>query len=165
MSVSKKSILRDVKNYVGMAYNFGGFDDIKTYKKKYKSGAQIGKHFDNRNQQIDHSVAGIDCSGLVSRVWKLNRKFSTSSLIRISYPIHWSQLQTGDILNKIKDHTIIFIKWIDKKNGIFKSFEAVPNIGVVTYVRNVHNLPSFNSETPAKYEARRYKYMGNHSTQ
>ena len=116
----------------GVPYKWGGFDtpesfdagvlagkaagDVYTSEKRTKGGAAVSK-----------AAVGVDCSGLISRCWKLERKHSTSMLtdicVRLSSP---TDLQPADILNTPNGHVLLFVKWVtaDKKRALF--YEAAP---------------------------------------
>ena len=54
---------------------------------------------------------GIDCSGFVSRCWKLSRPYSTRELHEICDPLNsWDELLPGDCLLNDK-HVVLFVKW------------------------------------------------------
>lgn len=56
-------------------------------------------------------LAGIDCSGYVTRCWSLQAKKGTSTIPPMCLNIRKKDLKEGDALNKAGDHVILFEKW------------------------------------------------------
>ena len=68
---------------------------------------------------------GIDCSGFVSRCWKLPRPYSTRQLPEICDRLDsWDQLKPGDILLN-SQHVLLFSGWITPGEMI-SAYEAGP---------------------------------------
>ena len=73
------------------------------------------------------AAVGIDCSGFISRCWKLDHKYSTSMLMGISEKLPSpADLKPADIINTPEGHVLLFVKWVDteKKRALF--YEAAP---------------------------------------
>src|SRR3954462_3240748 len=66
-----------VGNYVGLPYDWGGFDDLASFQKKLGQGFGAGAHAEDG---VLSCTTGVDCSGFISRVWQLPTKYSTSVL-------------------------------------------------------------------------------------
>lgn len=113
----------------GMPYQWGGFDTPSTFLSKIHSGWAAGDIATaNKRAQGDAAVsrraAGVDCSGFVSRCWRLSRPYSTAQLPEISYPIAWSDLKPGDIL-LTQGHVLLFSHWAVPGSQIL-AYEAGP---------------------------------------
>lgn len=68
---------------------------------------------------------GVDCSGFVSRCWRLKEKRSTRDLIEVCRPLpSFDDLLPGDAVNKPDVHVILFKEWLDKKHETMRVFEA-----------------------------------------
>lgn len=83
------------------------------------SGGGCSGNTSGLNQQC---ASGHDCSGLVSRAWALSSKAGTTTLPGISTSIASSQMQQGDIFNKVNDHTRLVTSI--NSNGSFTVIEA-----------------------------------------
>ena len=62
---------------IGMGYMWGGWDDVDTFIKKIKTGYGTGTG--GNVSYIEYSkdcVTGTSCTGLVSRAWHLNHKYT-----------------------------------------------------------------------------------------
>lgn len=68
----------------------------------------------------------MDCSGFISRYWRLDRPFSTRELPALSVPIPWEELRTGDILIAPGRHVLLFIQWEETGKDRFLGSEAGP---------------------------------------
>lgn len=92
---------------IGVPYKWGGNDSLDVFQSGLNHNKKAGdrctaKHPKCRGQYFGSSGAvGIDCSGLISQLWGLNKKYSTRSLPRISNQLgSMNELQPGDIINK-----------------------------------------------------------------
>ncbi len=113
--------------YHGVAYEYGGWDDPQRFLRKLAQGQRAGAHSDNDciSPGGDPSWAtGQDCSGLISRVWKLPYKHSTRMLPGITYPIPYDSLKMGDAINYPGHHVILFYQWADSGHTRFYIFQA-----------------------------------------
>lgn len=107
----------------GVAYDWGGMDDIDRFRKRLASGDAAGSH---KQEGSTTCTAGVDCSGLVSLAWRLPRKFSTSDLARVSTAMAvnvYTDLRPGDVLNKAGSHVVIFSSY--NRDGSINVYEAV----------------------------------------
>ena len=59
-------------------------------------------------------AVGIDCSGFISRCWRLSRPYSTRELAQVCVRLHsYDALLPGDILNTHNAHCLLFAGWVD----------------------------------------------------
>jgi hypothetical protein len=92
--------------YVGVAYNWGGFDMVEQFKTKINNGVVAG---DSKVFGTVHwDFGGVDCSGFVSRCWELDYKRGTTTLSDVSISIGWADLLQGDITNRSGYHVRLF---------------------------------------------------------
>ena len=100
----------------GMPYQWGGFDTPQGFLKSLENGEFAGDISTRSKRTLgddgtSRKACGIDCSGFVSRCWRLDRPYSTKELPSISNPLKSSlQLLAGDILLNDK-HVLIFKDW------------------------------------------------------
>ena len=83
----------------------------------------------------NHAV-GVDCSGLVSRCWRLSAPFSTYDIAKICDRLpDFDALQPGDVVNKEHEHVSIFVCWEDSKHEIMTVYDAgcPPNLRVAKH--------------------------------
>lgn len=114
--------------HVGMAYKWGGFDDIDAYHQRLSEGAGAGSH---QQHGVLDCATGIDCSGFVSRVWGLPTKRGTATLAEVSVPISISALEPGDVLNKSGSHVVLFAA--RNPDGTPQIYEASGSAGRVQF--------------------------------
>jgi len=116
----------------GVPYKWGGFDTLQSFDAGIRSGRAAGDVYTAEKRRkggaaVSGAAVGIDCSGFISRCWKLERKHSTSMLAGISDKLSSpSDLLPADIMNTPEGHVLLFVKWIDpdKKRALF--YEAAP---------------------------------------
>lgn len=114
----------------GMPYQWGGFDTPESFVRKIKAGYKAGDVGGPAKRRLGDAgtsaeSCGIDCSGLVSRCWKLPRPHSTRELPSICEPLwHWWDLQPGDIVLN-DQHVVLFSGWSDDGTAIH-GYEAGP---------------------------------------
>jgi hypothetical protein len=90
---------------VGVPYAWGGWMDLAEFDRRIAQGQGAGSH---SSDGILACVAGVDCSGFVSQVWRLKQRQSTSTLNAVTKPITLDQLRPGDALNKAGKHVVLF---------------------------------------------------------
>ena len=116
----------------GVAYKWGGFDTPQSFDAGVRAGKAAGDVYTQEKRRkgggaVSGAAVGIDCSGFISRCWKLDRKHSTSMLMGISVKLSSpADLQPADIMNTPEGHVLLFVKWTDtdKKHALF--YEAAP---------------------------------------
>ncbi len=101
-------------NYVGMAYDWGGFDSVSTFTSHIASGYGAGSYSHSSlgttaYNQVLACASGIDCSGFVSRAWGQTTKYGTSTISGISSNITQSSMKKGDAFNNAGSHIIMFV--------------------------------------------------------
>jgi hypothetical protein len=70
---------------------------------------------------------GIDCSGFISRCWKLPGKHSTSTLASVSRRLPSADaLRPADAMNTAGGHVLLFVRWLDERKSRALFYEAAP---------------------------------------
>jgi len=121
------------KANAGIPYMWGGFDTPESFDAGLKQGKRAGDIYTAEKRlllddAVTKSAVGIDCSGFVSRCWKLPRSFSTRELPALCEPItHLAQLKPGDIFNTHNAHVVLFAGWLDDAHASLKAYEAGGN--------------------------------------
>lgn len=114
----------------GMPYQWGGFDTPDEFLKSIGRGEFAGDISTTEKRKLGDSgtsaeACGIDCSGFISRCWRLEKPYSTRELPSISVKLKsWFQLQPGDILLNDR-HVLLFKAWHPSGESI-DCYEAGP---------------------------------------
>ena len=114
----------------GMPYQWGGFDTPRQFLASIEAGEVAGDISTAAKRRLSDAgtsshAAGIDCSGFVSRCWRLERSVSTAELPSICVPLKsWSHLRAGDILLNDR-HVLLFKDWDDDGRSAL-AYEAGP---------------------------------------
>ena len=100
----------------GVAYQWGGFDTPRQFLSSLEKGEAAGDISTAEKRRLgdaatSKSACGIDCSGFVSRCWRLPRPYSTKELPGVCDKFEsWDELKAGDILLNDR-HVVLFNKW------------------------------------------------------
>jgi len=83
-----------------MPYRWGGDDSPESYRLRADWGALAGSICTCRNPAYDYCLerrsAGVDCSGLVSRAWGINKR-GTAGLLDVAAELRdFAELRQGD---------------------------------------------------------------------
>jgi len=98
----------------GMPYMWGGFSNPEEFRAGLKRGRYAGDVYTAEkrrqgNDAVSKEAVGIDCSGLISRCWKLERAYDTKELASLCTVLaSFDDLKAGDILNVANDHVLLF---------------------------------------------------------
>jgi hypothetical protein len=144
----------------GVPYQWGGFCTIAEFEQGLKSGKAAGDVYTSQKRTLlDDAVSteavGIDCSGFISRLWKLPRSCSTREIQALCDKIAWKDLQPGDILNIRNSHCLLFAGWADAGHKELLAFETgcPPSWRVLSHAIDVAWLKSLG------YKPFRYRGM------
>ena len=114
----------------GLPYKWGGFDTPSSFDAGLGAGKYAGDIYSSEKRRLlegavsEHAV-GIDCSGFISRCWKLPRSYSTRELPSLCDELSsYSELRAGDILNLHNSHVLLFEKFTDETNSHMVAYEA-----------------------------------------
>lgn len=100
-------------------YQWGGFATPEEFDRDLAAGKAAGDVYTAAKRRlldaaVSRHATGIDCSGFVSRCWRLPRSYSTRELQGLCAPLAaWQELQPGDILNTWNAHVYLFAGWED----------------------------------------------------
>lgn len=116
----------------GIPYKWGGFDNVATFSAGLLAGKAAGDLYSSEKRRLGgaavsaHAV-GLDCSGFISRCWKLPKKFGTATLPRLCNKLpKATDLLPGDILNVVGGHVVLFARWLDDAKERALVYEAEP---------------------------------------
>ncbi len=114
----------------GMAYQWGGFDTPEEFLASLERGEAAGDISTAEKRRLgdagtSRAACGIDCSGFVSRCWRLHRPYSTKELPSICDKLgSWSDLKPADILLNDR-HVVLFKEWAKPGRSVYV-YEAGP---------------------------------------
>ena len=148
----------------GVPYQWGGFSTLAEFDQGLKDGKAAGDVYtDAKRAALDDAVSteavGIDCSGFISRCWKLPRSYSTRELPLLCKSIRWDELKPGDILNTHNAHCLLIADWDGPNRERVLAVETgcPPTWKVVSHTIDVAWLKSLG------YTAWRYRGMKDNS--
>lgn len=130
----------------GVPYKWGGFDDLRSFDAGIREGKAAGDLYSSEKRQkggdaVSRAAVGIDCSGFISRCWKLERKHSTGTLVSLCRQLDTpADLLAGDIMNAPGGHVILFVEWMDPGKSRAKFLEAEPFSKVIESERAIADL-------------------------
>lgn len=115
---------------VGMPYCWGGFDTPASFDAGLREGKWAGDIYtEKKRAMLDDAVSqqtvGIDCSGFISRCWRLSRSYSTREIPQICDPLSsWEELKPGDVLNMTNAHVLLFAGFTRKDKSEILVYET-----------------------------------------
>ncbi len=117
----------DGRTNIGVPYCWGGDSTLVEFDQGLLRGRPAGYHF--RGPRVGHADSalpvGVDCSGLVSRCWRLRARRSTYDIGEICEELpNYDVLLPGDAVNKPYNHVILFEGWVDGTHEKMRVFEA-----------------------------------------
>lgn len=162
---------RPGKRSAGMPYKWGGFDTPRQFAGRLEADSANGglpaaagdmgtpEKQAGGDAAVSRFAAGVDCSGFVSRCWRLSRPFSTRELPALSVPLaSWEELKTGDILITPGRHVLLFIRWTGAGNGEKNAFLG-SEAGPLPVWKCSERVFSRAMLEPAGYRPMRYRGM------
>ena len=133
---------------VGVPYQWGGFDTLAEFDRKVAAGFAAGDIYTQAKRAgleraVSREAAGIDCSGFISRCWRLDRSVSTRELTRLCVPLkNYRELEPGDVLNVHNSHVVLFAGWLNGAKTHMLAYETGvgPTWKVLRHVRSCEEL-------------------------
>jgi hypothetical protein len=126
-------------------YQWGGFYTLTSFDAGLLAGKYAG---DNATTGVSSWCVGVDCSGFVSRCWKLSSHYSTRMMddyITVAYS-SWDELQPADAIHVV-GHVRMFVD--RNPNGTLLVVESSGADWRVSY--RSYSLSSLSSYTPRYY--------------
>lgn len=135
----------DSENH-GVPYKWGGWDTPDRVERALAAGKAAGDMYSSDKRRlggdaVSSEATGIDCSGLISRCWKLPYKHGTSTLGNVSRKLpSTDELKPGDIMNRAGAHVLLFGEWLDDEKDRALFYEAEPFTKVRSVERSANAL-------------------------
>lgn len=145
---------------VGVPYKWGGFDTLAQVALGLRAGKAAGDIYSAEKRRrggaaVSSHAAGIDCSGFISRCWKLGRKHSTSTLPSICKALgSTTELLPGDVMNQPGGHVMLFARWLDEAKTRALFYEAEPFSKVIASQADIEELKAAGMR-PMRYREMR----------
>lgn len=131
-----------------MPYCWGGDDDVYEFLEKTSAGVGAGDISSASSRPYRNGqVAGVDCSGYVSQVWRSGR-YSTASFHRVTNEIGWANLAPGDAVNHAGSHIRLCEEYPVIDGGMLL-YEATRGGGAWSMMHHV--LPYQNNYVAVRY--------------
>jgi cell wall-associated NlpC family hydrolase len=117
---------------VGVPYKWGGFDSLASFARGVRAGKAAGDLYNAEKRRkggaaVSAEAVGVDCSGFISRCWKLDEKKDTGSLAALCTKLNsCAELRPGDVLNAAGGHVVLFVRWVDATQTRAVFYEAEP---------------------------------------
>ncbi|MDO9548404.1 MAG: hypothetical protein Q7J65_05530, partial [Candidatus Marinimicrobia bacterium] len=111
-----------VGDNIRVPYKWGGFSTLPQFDDGLLAGKYAGDRYTSKNSGSSYAV-GVDCSGFVSRCWKLSSHYSTRMMddyIAQAYST-WEDLKPGDAIHK-QGHVRLAVD--NNPNGTILAVEA-----------------------------------------
>lgn len=116
----------------GVPYKWGGFDSLTSFTAGVRAGKAAGDLYTPEKRRlgdaaVSSDAVGLDCSGFISRCWKLSKKYGTANLPGLCEALHTTdELRPGDIMNAAGGHVVLFARWLDPEKDHALFYEANP---------------------------------------
>lgn len=98
----------------GLPYKWGGFDTPAQFDAAIRRGRWAGDVYSLTKRALNNAAVsslatGVDCSGFISRCWRLAAPFSTYEIATLCDPLpDFTDLRPGDVVNKEHEHISLF---------------------------------------------------------
>ncbi|MDP4623775.1 MAG: hypothetical protein NWT08_01420 [Akkermansiaceae bacterium] len=141
---------------VGVPYKWGGFDPPKSFLKGIAAGKKAGdiatdQKIAYNDAAISHESVGVDCSGFLSRCWKLSKHTSTPDLPDLCDRIAWEDVRMGDMI--LRPGHVVLVHFKSGDNFLVYEAATIPTAKVRRRIVGIDELKRSN------YLPWRYRFM------
>lgn len=137
-------------DFMGVAYNWGGFSSLFEYDQEIDNGYGAGSYnnYSGWPSLELTCTTGVDCSGYVSRCWDLGYQENTTGIQAITSSISQSAMLAGDVFNSPGFHVVMLSHRLPNGDPVF--YEATPPYHVWA-IQPGWSYVSGNGFTPRHY--------------
>ncbi len=143
---------------IGMPYKWGGFDTPASFDAGLLRAKAAGDLYSSAkrragNEAVSQEAVGIDCSGFISRCWKLPAKLGTATLPGLCRRLDSADdLRPGDVMDMPHQHVLLFSHWLNggKSRALFYEAEGDRHARVVASDRSLWELRLLGAQ-PLRY--------------
>jgi hypothetical protein len=142
----------------GVPYQWGGFSTLAEFDRGIAAGKAAGDVYTLQKRAlleaaVSDEAVGIDCSGFVSRCWRLPRAYSTRELDGICLRLpSYDALMPGDVLNTYNAHCLLFGGWVDAQRSRIWAYET----GIPPHWKVIRHRPTVASLKASGFVPLRY---------
>jgi hypothetical protein len=148
-STKYRSRFKDNEDVTGVAYDWGGMDNVEAFDKEIANAQAAGSH---QEEGVTSCTAGVDCSGLLSLAWGQRKKFGTATIHEIAANVvldRQKDLKLGDALNKPGSHVVMFVSY--HPDGTISVYESAGSASRVILSRSTWDR--YQGYVPVRYVA------------
>jgi hypothetical protein len=103
----------------GIPYCWGRASTIEEYDKGILEGKYAGNVPEDKSRHVSCDCVGVDCSGLLTVCWKLQKKVSTRDIPNIAEKIEaLKDIRQGDVFAKIGSHVMLFVEFVNEDQDL-----------------------------------------------
>lgn len=145
----------------GVPYQWGGFSTLEAFDRGVAEGKAAGDVYTLAKRAlleaaVSEEAVGIDCSGFVSRCWKLPRSYSTRELEGLCDRLsRYEELRPGDVLNTYNAHCLLVGGWVDEGRTRIWAYET----GIPPHWKVIRHRPTVASLKESGFVPLRYRGM------
>ncbi len=149
------------KMNVGIPYCWGGSDTPESFDAGLRQGKWAGDVYTSQKRAglesaVSRHTAGVDCSGFISRCWKLEWHCSTRSIPKICDKLaSYDDLKPGDAINTFNGHVLLFVAFTSADRGELLVYETGSPLGWLV-TKHTTTVPFLKNQG---YEPYRYRGM------
>lgn len=138
-----------VGDNVRVPYKWGGFSTLNQFDDGLLAGKYAGDRYTSKSSGSNYAV-GVDCSGFVSRCWKLPTHYSTRMMddeIAVAYS-SWEDLKPGDAIHR-PGHVRLAVD--NNANGMILAVEAAGSSTDWRVNYQIYSYTDLSDYTPRYY--------------
>lgn len=117
---------------IGVAYGWGNASTIEEFDKGILEGKYAGNVPEDKSRWMSYNSVGVDCSGLLTICWKLQKKISTKLIPEYATVIDILDIEQGDVFAKPGSHVMFFKEFLDAEKSKVRIIDSTRSTGKVS---------------------------------
>ena len=117
---------------VGIPYAWGIASTLVEFDKGIVEGKFAGNVPEDKSRYGSDSTVGVDCSGLLTVCWDLQKKIATGDIPKIAKIIEIEEIKKGDVFAIPGSQVMLFEKFIDVDKTRVRIIDATRSTGKVS---------------------------------